>query len=71
MAEKSIGSLILQIKTSGEEETLRKLQRKIDNFGKKLSKEERLQIVKECSLEGSEYCKKLRTLTDKVINNLE
>ena len=46
MAEKSIGSLILQIKTSGEEETLRKLQRKIDNFGKKLSKEERLKELK-------------------------
>ena len=43
----------------------------VSEHNKHLSKEERLQIVKECSLEGSEYCKKLRTLTDKVINNLE
>ena len=43
----------------------------VSEHNKHLIKEKRLKIVEECSFEGSEYCKKLRTLTDKVINNLE
>ena len=43
----------------------------VSEYNKHLSKEKRLKIVEEYSFEGSEYCKKIRTLTDKVINNLE